>query len=567
MQTTGNLGLKKPEGTDIVDIADLNGNMDILDNAVNGKVDKVTGKQLSTNDYTAAEKTKLAGVATGANNYLHPNHTGDVTSTGDGVTAIAAGVIVNADVNAAAGIDASKIGTGVVSNAEFGYLDGVTSGIQWQLNNKLPAGGGTMIGDISMDPLYINANSPSRLIRFSFRNTLNVLKEKLFGVNAAGQLNLTVPGEGEYIVPLATSADITYYVRTDGNDSNNGLANTAAGAFKTIGKAISSIPSVVNHAVYINIASGTYAETLNMGGFSGAGKIYINNGISALSTSYNIQSLRIINCGVVVSISGLNAQTTTTNAFMVENCLTVEFYYCQATAATVTYHGFVAHSSKVYTYACRASNRYVGFYAGQNSNFLVWSTDGTANKVALMGAEGGLLSYNGTYPTASTLKDIAYQNSGSVTSGVLNPWGDNTTGNRSAFRAWNQSTQTVSATTFTKLSFPNSNMDNLGNYNVSTSRFVAPQGGIYLIAGAVSFSGMPVGTYLTLSAFINGSRGVDLGSYTPNSNPGTMFTQGASAVYLAAGHYVELYTYVTSAGTTIATGFGELNHFTVTKIA
>lgn len=141
MQTTGNLGLKKPEGTDIVDIADLNGNMDILDNAVTGKVDKVSGKQLSTSDYTAAEKTKLAGVAAGANNYAHPNHTGDVTSNGDGVTAISAGVIVNADVNAAAGIDASKIGTGVVSNAEFGYLDGVTSGIQGQLNGKeTPAG-------------------------------------------------------------------------------------------------------------------------------------------------------------------------------------------------------------------------------------------------------------------------------------------------------------------------------------------------------------------------------------------------------------------------------------------
>lgn len=36
------------------------------------KVDKVTGKQLSTNDYTTAEKTKLAGIATGATNYLHP---------------------------------------------------------------------------------------------------------------------------------------------------------------------------------------------------------------------------------------------------------------------------------------------------------------------------------------------------------------------------------------------------------------------------------------------------------------------------------------------------------------
>ena len=36
--------------------------------ALKNKVDKVTGKQLSTEDYTSAEKTKLAGVATGATN-------------------------------------------------------------------------------------------------------------------------------------------------------------------------------------------------------------------------------------------------------------------------------------------------------------------------------------------------------------------------------------------------------------------------------------------------------------------------------------------------------------------
>nr|DAG80510.1 MAG TPA: Head fiber protein [Caudoviricetes sp.] len=36
------------------------------------KVDKVTGKQLSTEDYTSAEKTKLAGVEAGANRYTLP---------------------------------------------------------------------------------------------------------------------------------------------------------------------------------------------------------------------------------------------------------------------------------------------------------------------------------------------------------------------------------------------------------------------------------------------------------------------------------------------------------------
>ena len=37
------------------------------------KVDKVTGKGLSTEDYTTAEKQKLAGIAAGANNYQHPS--------------------------------------------------------------------------------------------------------------------------------------------------------------------------------------------------------------------------------------------------------------------------------------------------------------------------------------------------------------------------------------------------------------------------------------------------------------------------------------------------------------
>lgn len=46
--------------------------------------------------FTSTEKGKLSGIATGANNYSHPNHTGDVTSSGDGATTIASGVVSNA---------------------------------------------------------------------------------------------------------------------------------------------------------------------------------------------------------------------------------------------------------------------------------------------------------------------------------------------------------------------------------------------------------------------------------------------------------------------------------------
>ena len=41
--------------------------------ALDKKVDKVSGKGLSTNDFTTAEKNKLAAIAAGANNYVHPS--------------------------------------------------------------------------------------------------------------------------------------------------------------------------------------------------------------------------------------------------------------------------------------------------------------------------------------------------------------------------------------------------------------------------------------------------------------------------------------------------------------
>lgn len=74
--TTTYYGIVKPADVDNADISVINSNMDTIDAALkgleDGKVAVVAGKQLSTNDYTTTEKTKLAGIATGANNYTHP---------------------------------------------------------------------------------------------------------------------------------------------------------------------------------------------------------------------------------------------------------------------------------------------------------------------------------------------------------------------------------------------------------------------------------------------------------------------------------------------------------------
>lgn len=71
--------------------------------------------------------------------------TGDVTISSTGVTTIGASKvtsamiladeIVDADINSAAGIDATKIGGGGVTTTEFNYLATVTSNVQTQLDN------------------------------------------------------------------------------------------------------------------------------------------------------------------------------------------------------------------------------------------------------------------------------------------------------------------------------------------------------------------------------------------------------------------------------------------------
>lgn len=74
------------------------------------------------------------------------------------------------------------------------------------------------------------------------------------------------------------TANRTYYVRTDGNNSNDGLANTSGGAFLTIQKAVDVVSGTVDtggYTVTIQVADGTYAETVSLKQFVGGGKVLI----------------------------------------------------------------------------------------------------------------------------------------------------------------------------------------------------------------------------------------------------------------------------------------------------
>jgi hypothetical protein len=85
--------------TDGVDV------LDVFTSDAIGSVTNITKRTLPTATtslpgvMSAADKTKLDGIAASANNYVHPNHSGDVTSVGDGAQTIAANAVTNTKLN------------------------------------------------------------------------------------------------------------------------------------------------------------------------------------------------------------------------------------------------------------------------------------------------------------------------------------------------------------------------------------------------------------------------------------------------------------------------------------
>jgi len=92
--------------------------------------------ELTDTNITSPADGALLFYDTGTSKWIDNVVSGDITIADTGVAAIGSGVVVNADINASAAIDATKIHDGTVDNTEFGYLNGVTSAIQTQLDAK-----------------------------------------------------------------------------------------------------------------------------------------------------------------------------------------------------------------------------------------------------------------------------------------------------------------------------------------------------------------------------------------------------------------------------------------------
>ena len=83
-----------------------------------------------SNVFTDADHTKLNSVASSANNYVHPNHSGEVTSTADGATVIADNVVDEANL---------KVSNTPTNGYFLSAQSGNTGGMTWAEVDALPS--------------------------------------------------------------------------------------------------------------------------------------------------------------------------------------------------------------------------------------------------------------------------------------------------------------------------------------------------------------------------------------------------------------------------------------------
>src|SRR5210317_1210598 len=92
--------------------------------------------ELTDTNITSAADGALLFYDTATSKWIDNVVSGDITIADTGVATIAAGVVVNDDINSSAAIDATKIHDGSVTNTEFGYIGVLTSDAQTQIDSK-----------------------------------------------------------------------------------------------------------------------------------------------------------------------------------------------------------------------------------------------------------------------------------------------------------------------------------------------------------------------------------------------------------------------------------------------
>jgi hypothetical protein len=201
---------------------------------------------------------------------------GDITIADTGIAAISSGVIVNADINASAAIDATKIHDGSISNTEFGYLNGVTSNVQTQLTSldtlKAPLASPTFTGTVSA-PTPTAGDSSTKVATTAFVTNAVALENELSEMN---DVAITSVADANFLVYDSVSTKWeNQSISGDVSITNTGVASINSGV-------------IVN--ADINASAAIDATKIHDGSVTNTEFQYLDGVTSAIQTQLNTKA-------------------------------------------------------------------------------------------------------------------------------------------------------------------------------------------------------------------------------------------------------------------------------------
>lgn len=379
---TNNYKLPKPEADDFYDISEYNKTMDILDDSLT----EMDEKKLDKNGDASEAITEFE------QEILRENiESGETLSTTFGKVKKWFSEMKDVAFSGHAKDVATDAAHRFVSDAEKS---------SW--NGKVGASG----GDISETVI----------------GTLESIDSK-YPVPATGETAKVFMGKiKKYIQDMKPlDSDIMVYVAITGSDTTGD--GTLTNPFSTINYALGKIPkNLCGYVASINVADGTYNESVHIKGFINGYLRLQRNGAFELNKLCNLKNIRVEHCDSII-ISALNLTANNVDSIYANKCNFVAIQNCQSISTESE-----AHNSFDFQYisvgrisGCRSLNHNICLRSYSSNVYSEnWSDDSIGISTGIYVDGGGIVTKGNVYQPKNKVPGGEFTTNGSV---IVNKFG------------------------------------------------------------------------------------------------------------------------------------------------